>query len=325
MKHLSIIILIFSIVFTACGPGKEVKERMDRARAALGTIPDAMPGSEKDTADLVALGNRLYQDKRLSMDNTVACATCHVLEGGKNGAEHEKTSTGVGGKLGGRNAPTVLNAGFHIAQFWDGRAKDLAEQAGGPILNPIEMAMPNEAAVIKKLKSIEEYGPLFAKAFPGPADPVSYRNLTEAIAAFERTLRTSDRFDDFLNSNAGALTAEEQQGLDLFMSTGCTACHNGPLIGGNSYQKMGAVNPYSNMDDFGREKITGKDEDKYFFKVPSLRNIALTAPYFHDGGAATLDEAVRLMAHLQLGKELKPEEVASIVTFLKTLSDKNRN
>lgn len=241
------------------------------------------------------------------------------------GVDNNQFSNGApAGTIGGRNSPTVLNAGFHLAQFWDGRAADLTEQAKGPILNPVEMAMPSEEAVVKKIGAIEEYQTLFKAAFPEAKEAITYDNLAFAIAAFESTLITKDRFDDFLGGDAKALSAEEKKGLKSFMDAGCMSCHNGPLLGGNSYQKMGLLNPYANTKDLGRYDVTKKDADKYFFKVPSLRNVALTAPYFHDGASATLEDAVQQMAHLQLNKKLSDEEVKSIVTFLGALTDKER-
>lgn len=309
----------------ACGPNAATKELMEQSKGIFGTIPAVMPGAQADSPALVALGSKLYFEKRLSINNTQSCATCHILEGKAGGVDNQRVSKGaLPGREGNRNSPTVLNAGFLVAQFWDGRAKDLKEQAKGPILNPVEMAMPGEAAVVKKLKETSEYPELFKAAFPGTADPVTYDNLAGAIAAFERTLRTSDRFDDFQRGDAGALSDEEQAGLKSFIGAGCTACHSGPLLGGHMYQKMGVIKPYANKSDRGRFDITKKPEDMFVFRVPSLRNVALTAPYFHDGAAATLEEAVRMMGELQLGRQLKPAEVQSIVSFLKTLSDKSR-
>ena len=295
-----------------------------KVTAFLKPLPEKMPGAEKDTPALVELGKDLYFEKKLSANNSQSCNSCHAVDQNRGGVDNEPTSPGAFGKRGGRNSPTSLNAGFHVAQFWDGRAADLAAQAKGPILNPIEMAMPSEEEVIKKLSAIPEYPKAFSKAFPGDAKPVSYDNLAKAIAAFERTLVTHDRFDDFLKGNDSALSNAEVEGLNTFVSVGCVACHNGPLLGGNSYQKMGAVNAYANTEDLGRFSVTKDEADKFKFKVPSLRNIALTAPYFHDGKSATLEDAVRQMAWLQLGRKLEDKEVDSIVSFLKTLSDKSR-
>jgi len=318
-------VALLPLFFTlSCGPSRETKALMEKAAAAFGKVPDKMPLSDHDTKQLVSLGEKLYNDKRLSVDNTVSCASCHVLDEKKGGVDNTPTSEGVGGKHGDRNAPTVLNAGFHVAQFWDGRAATLADQAKGPILNPIEMAMPNADAVVKKLKAIREYEEMFTSAFPDQRNPLTYDNVGEAIAAFERTLHTTDRFDDFIDGNPNAISSDAKKGLDLFLNTGCNACHNGPLLGGQMFQKMGQVHPYSNTRDIGRSGITKKESDRFVFRVPSLRNVMLTAPYFHDGGAATIEDAVKQMAYLQLGKELSSEEVRLIVEFLKTMTDKTR-
>jgi cytochrome c peroxidase len=313
---------VFAIVSTA--PAQTPAEVRAAAKAALIVpLPDKMPGADKDTPALVALGKKLYLDKRLSANNSQSCNSCHNVEGRGGGVDNEPTSPGAFGKRGGRNSPTTLNAGFQFAQFWDGRAADLVAQAKGPILNPIEMAMPSEAEVIKKLKATSDYPPLFDKAFAGAGDKLTYDNLARAIAAFERTLITRDRLDDLLKGNDKALTAVELKGADLFLKTGCTTCHTGPLIGGNMYMKVGLVNPYPTTD-LGRHEVTKDNDDKFKFKVPTLRNIALTAPYFHDGKIATLPDAVKKMAWHQLGKELKDDEVKAIVAFLGSLSDKTR-
>ncbi|KAB2654743.1 MAG: cytochrome-c peroxidase, partial [Verrucomicrobia bacterium] len=282
-----------------------------------------MPGAEKDTPAMVALGKRLYFEKRLSANDSQSCNSCHAVDRGLGGVDNEPTSPGAFGKRGGRNSPTTLNAGFHIAQFWDGRAEDLKAQAKGPILNPIEMAMPDEKAVLAKIGAIKSYRRDFQKAFPGD-NSLTYDNLALAIAAFERTLVTHDRFDDFLKGNDRALSDAELKGLRTFLTVGCTTCHNGPLVGGNGFRKVGAVNPYENTKDRGRVAVTKEEEDDLLFKVPSLRNIAVTAPYFHDGSQATLHDTVRKMGWLQLGLKLEPAQVESIATFLGALTDKGR-
>ncbi len=295
------------------GPAEEL-----RARAAvLGVLPGEATSEANPVTDAkIALGRALYFDKRLSKADDVACASCHVLtEGGDDG---KPTSSGHEGQVGGRNAPTVLNAGLHLAQFWDGRAADLEAQAKGPVLNPIEMAMPDEAAVVAKLQGIEGYGPLFAAAFPDAEDAVTYDHMAMAIGAFERRLMTPGPLDAFLNGDDAALSDAEQAGLAVFLDVGCASCHSGPAIGGGSYQKLGLVKPYETAD-LGRFDVTGDEAHKHVFKVPSLRNIALTDPYFHDGSVATLADAIRLMATHQLGKELADAEVASIEAFLKAL------
>jgi cytochrome c peroxidase len=282
-----------------------------------------MPGSENDTEARIQLGKKLYFEENISINDTQSCNSCHRVDENLGGVDNLPTSKGAKGDIGGRNAPTTLNAGFHIAQFWDGRAPDLAAQAKGPVLNPIEMGMPDEASVLERLKE-HNYEALFKQAFPDVEQPLTYDNFAEAVAAFERTLITRDRFDDFLAGKRGALSKDEKKGLTLFIKTGCADCHNGALLGGDSYEKMGVVEDYANTEDVGRYAVTKKDEDKYVFKVPSLRNIALTAPYFHDGKAATLEDAVKQMASLQLGEELNQEQVGLIVAFLGSLSDKAR-
>jgi cytochrome c peroxidase len=228
-------------------------------------------------------------------------------------------SPGHRGQRGGRSSPSVYHAALHLSQFWDGRAADVEEQAKGPILNPIEMAMPDEAAVLAVLKSIPGYQKAFARAFPGEADPVTYDNMARAIGAFERRLMTPSRFDKFLARDLDALDAAELEGLQTFVATGCITCHMGPAVGGASYQKLGLVHPYPN-EDRGRFEVTGREEDRQVFKVPSLRNIEKTAPYFHDGSVETLPEAIRIMAYHQLGKDVEDEEIQAIQAFLASLT-----
>jgi cytochrome c peroxidase len=294
----------------------------ERVKPIFGVLPEKMPGADKDSPGLIALGRELYFDKRMSANNSQSCNSCHAVDLQRGGVDNEPTSPGAFGKRGGRNSPTVLNAGFQVAQFWDGRAADLAQQAKGPVLNPIEMGMPDEKAVIAKLAGVPEYTAAFKQVF-GTADALNYDNVAKAIAAFERTLVTRDRFDDFQKGDDTALTAKELQGLDTFVSVGCVACHNGPLLGGNAYQKVGLVNPFHGKD-LGRFEVTKDEADKHKFKVPMLRNIAITGPYFHDGRATALEEAVREMAWLQLGRKLGDAETEVIVAFLGSLTDKPR-
>jgi len=315
------LIMLIPLYFINCKPSTESLKLMNEAKETFGVIPAAMPGAENDSAERVELGKTLYFDKALSVDDTISCNSCHNLENSGNGTDNAMVSTGVDGQKGGRNSPTVLNAGFHVAQFWDGRAADLKEQAKGPILNPIEMGMPDANAVIAKVKTNKKYLGLFKKAFPDAEESITYDNLAEAIAAFERTLITKDRFDDFINGNARALTPDEQTGLTHFMEKGCSSCHNGNLIGGNSYRKLGLANEYTTTD-VGRFEVTKATEDKFVFKVPSLRNIANTGPYFHDGSIKTLEDAVKKMGWHQLDLKLSDEETSKIVLFLKALSAK---
>jgi cytochrome c peroxidase len=318
-------IAVFAALSTATAADNDaakVNELRTAAKEAIGVIPERMPGAEKDTPEMIKLGEKLYFENRLSQNNSMSCNTCHRVDNGLGGVDNEPTSPGAFGKRGGRNSPTVLNAGFQFAQFWDGRAADLVEQAKGPILNPIEMAMASDKDVLDRIKSFAEYQPMFDKAFPNGDDRITYDNIAKAIAAFERTLITRDRFDDFQNGY-DSLNAQELRGLDLFLNTGCTTCHNGPVLGGNAYHKLGLVNKYE-TEDLGRYDVTKEEFEKQVFKVPMLRNIELTYPYFHDGKQKTLEDAVKSMAWLQLGKELTEAEVKDITAFLKTLTDKKR-
>ncbi len=293
---------------------------VDRARLSLfGSLPAHMthPDTGMPSDDLVELGETLYHDKRLSADDTVSCNSCHDLETG--GVDGERFSEGVDGQLGGRNSPTVFHAAGHFAQFWDGRAADVEEQAKGPILNPVEMAMPSAEAVVAKLKGIPEYVEGFAAAFPGESDPLTYDNLGRAIGAFERGLLKPGRWDDFLAGDDDALTDAELAGLNTFLDSGCTACHVGPYFGGGMFQKLGLVKAWTDLADEGRKEATGKESDLHYFKVPSLRLITQTAPYLHDGSIADLSEIVRRMALHQTGAELDPSQVQSLVAFLATL------
>jgi cytochrome c peroxidase len=330
MKNFSIIltVLLALILLTACGDDKMAqlrKETQTKAQGIFAVVPDKMPGSENDTPARIELGKKLFFETRLSENNEMSCNTCHMIDNKKGGVDNKPTSPGTkAGTIGTRNSPTVLNAGFQFAQFWDGRAKNLKEQAKGPILNPVEMAMADSMAVVNMLRGTDEYAALFESAFGPGKDKITYDNMAEAIAAFERTLVTHDRFDDFLKGNINALNDEEVQGLDLFISKTCISCHTGPMLGGNMYQKMGLIKPYADQEDQGRYEVTKQDIDRMMFKVPVLRNIGLTAPYMHDGKVATLEEAVKLMADIQLGQTLTDEETAKIVAFLNSLSDKMR-
>lgn len=274
---------------------------------------------EKENAALIKLGNTLYMDPRLSINDKISCNSCHQLD--NYGVDSEPTSPGHDNKRGGRNSPTTLNAALHLAQFWDGRAGSVEEQALGPILNPIEMGMPDKGTVVAKLKAIEEYQSLFSEAFPDQKHPFNYNNIGVAIGAFERTLLTPSRFDDYLNGDESALNDTEKEGLKKFIRTGCATCHNGVVIGGNSYKKIGVVEAYE-TDDMGRFEVTGIESDKKTFKVPSLRNITKTGPYFHDGSVESLDEAVRLMAKHQLGQEVDSDFISDVKAFLESLTGK---
>lgn len=277
-----------------------------------------LPEAPKADAALVELGRRLYFEGRLSKDGKVSCNTCHPLD--KAGADGQATSAGVGGKRGARNSPTVLNAALHVAQFWDGRAADVEAQAQGPVLNPVEMAMADARAVQAALRAAPEYGPLFAKAFPKDREPVTLENAARAIGAFERQLLTPSRWDRFLKGDSKALNEAEKAGFQQFLAAGCAFCHRGALLGGTSYQKLGMSKPYAASKDEGRAAVTKQAADRGFFKVPSLRNVARTGPYLHDGSVASLEEAIRLMAEYQIGTKLTAAEAHSIRVWLEALN-----
>ncbi len=278
---------------------------------------DAKP-APRDTQAQVALGRMLYFEPRLSKNHDVSCNSCHGLT--SFGVDNKPLSDGHRGQKGTRNSPTVYNAAGHIAQFWDGRADTLEAQAQGPILNPVEMAMPDEKRVVATLSSIPEYTARFREAFPGEKKPVSLANAARAIAAFERKLTTPSRFDRFLAGEHGALTAQEQRGLQLFATTGCTTCHNGPAVGGTSFQKLGLVEDYPGLKDAGRFDVTKDEDDRGKFRVPTLLNVEKTAPYLHDGSVKDLPTMVRLMAKHQLARTLTDAEVDDLVAFLESLT-----
>ena len=290
----------------------------DQAKAAFGQLPAVAENPDNpSTPERVALGRQLYFDTRLSKNHDISCNSCHQLDA--FGVDGEATSPGHKGQRGDRNSPTVYNAALHATQFWDGRAADVEEQASGPVTNPIEMAMPDAASVDALLRSIPGYAAGFAAAFPGETEPVSFANAALAIAAFERTLLTPAPIDAFMAGDEGALDDAQKRGLELFLSVGCTTCHNGNAIGGAMFQKLGLVHPYE-TEDPGRFKVTGQESDRGFFKVPGLRNVAKTGPWFHDGSIAALGDAVRKMAWHQLGRELDDAQVADLVAFLGALT-----
>ena len=283
--------------------------------------PPALPGNAATPAK-IELGKMLYFDPRLSASHSISCSSCHNI--GLGGADAEPTSLGHRWQHGGRNAPTVFNAVFNKTEFWDGRAKDLEEQAGGPMVNPIEMASP-APHVAEQLNGIPGYHEAFVKAFPGEADPVTLANVQKAIAVFEATLITPNApFDHFLRGDANALSPSQKEGLALFMDKGCAACHNGINLGGGMYAPFGVITkPGASLlppGDKGRFMVTGTPSDEYVFRVPPLRNIALTAPYFHTGQAWDLRLAVAVMGASQLSAKLTGEDVGKITAFLDSLT-----
>ena len=265
----------------------------------------------------VELGKKLFFDPRLSKSGFISCNSCHNLSMG--GSDNLTSSIGHNWQQGPINAPTVLNSSMSVAQFWDGRAADLQEQAGGPIANPGEMAFTHTLA-IDVLASIPQYRVEFAQTFG--TDTIDIEKVTRAIAEFEKTLVTpNSRFDRWLLGEENTITVQELAGYQLFKNSGCVACHNGPAVGGTSFQKMGVVEPYATSNEAeGLAGVTGKDADRFKFKVPTLRNVELTYPYFHDGASDTLTDAVDIMGRLQLGRHFSDQENSEIVAFLKTLT-----
>jgi cytochrome c peroxidase len=294
--------------------------QIDSAKLALfAPLPDAMEAKTNPlTEDKTSLGRTLYFDPRLSKNHDISCNSCHDLE--KYGVDGKDVSDGHRAQKGSRNSPTVYNAAAQFVQFWDGRAETVEDQAKGPMLNPLEMAMPSDSRVVDTLKSMPGYVDAFKKAFPDDAEPVTFDNLAKAIGAFERKLVTRSKWDNFLKGDKTALSDDEKKGFNKFVDVGCATCHMGALVGGTMYQKLGNVKPWPNQKDKGRGQVTKSPSDDMMFKVSQLRNVQHTAPYFHDASAKTLEEAVKMMATYQLGKELPDEDVKSIVTWLDTLS-----
>ncbi len=301
-------------------PAPAASVEIDATRLALfAPLPDVIVPADKTLSEeRIALGRMLYYETRLSKNHDLSCNSCHDLA--NFGVDGKKFSEGHKKQLGGRNSPTVYNAAGRHVQFWDGRAADVEEQATGPIMNPVEMAMPDEALVVKTLESIPAYVELFKKAFPEEKKPVTLKNVGVAIGEFERKLVTPSKWDRFLKGDKTALTDEEKKGFNTFVDSGCVTCHMGAYVGGTMFQKVGLIKPWPNQADQGLFDITKKETDKMMFSVPSLRNITKTAPYFHDGSAETIEQAIAMMAEHQVGKTLKDDEVKSIATWLGTLT-----
>ncbi len=319
-KQLAGILVCGALLLPACKGGEQASAKIDPATlTAFAPLPAAMESPANPLTDAkVNLGRTLYYDTRLSLNNNVSCNSCHNL--GTYGVDNRRFSLGTKNQEGGRNSPTVYNAAAHLAQFWDGRAPTVEEQAKGPILNPVEMGMPDAAAVLARLRAVPAYRTAFAKAFPGRANPITYDNVGLAIGAFERKLVTPGRWDRFLQGDTAALTPAEKRGLNAFVSAGCQACHAGALVGGAMYQKLGVVRPWSDRSDVGRAAVTHQASDSLVFKVPSLRNVEHTGPYFHNGSVDSLHRAVMLMGQHQLGKDLTETQATDILAFLHALT-----
>lgn len=282
-----------------------------------------LPPAPELSKEKVALGKRLFFDKRLSHDNSLACAGCHDFSLG--GSDRQAAAVGIGGARGSINTPTVFNAALNFSQFWDGRASSLEEQAAGPVHNPLEMGS-NWAEVIAKLNLDSDYRQAFEQLYP---QGMRGETIVDAIATYERTLLTPNSpFDRFLGGEKSALTQRQQDGYRHFLDYGCASCHQGVLIGGNMYQRFGVMGDYFRdrpgnrliQSDLGRFNVTGREEDRHVFKVPSLRNVGITAPYFHDGSVDTLEKAVVIMGRYQLGRELSETDTQAIADFLRTLT-----
>ena len=302
------------------------------AYAQWEALPETAPAPKDNqtTQEKVELGKMLYFDKRLSKSGNVSCQSCHnVMEGGD---DSRPTSLGVDAQLGPRNSPTVFNAAFNAAQFWDGRAASLEEQAKGPITNPVEMGMPDQSQAVERVRQLDGYRAYFEAAFG--EEKIDIDRIAKAIAAYERTLITSDTpYDQFVKGDKGALSKRQRRGMETFKQVGCQSCHSGANFSGQMdpgasltlqefpvFPDSGYVKEYALMEDKGRFKSTGKEADKHMWKVPTLRNVALTAPYFHNGSVQTLEEAVRVMGETQLNNKLSNQQVQDITAFLRALT-----
>lgn len=331
MKKLNLSLLIAVMLGFACSQGSrdqsekyvltEADERLiETANRYFAKLPE--PGDPN--TPIAQLGKKLYYEEAISANGEMSCNTCHPIA--SYGVDNLRVSPGHDGTEGTRNSPTVLNAYFHTTQFWDGRSPDLADQAKGPVLNPIEMGLSSPEEVVEILSGLPEYPEMFATAFPEVEEPITFDNFADAIAAFEETLATPAAFDDFLDGMAHLLDENQKEGLSLFIESGCIACHIGPGLGGTMMQRFGLVHgPYydftpSQLIDLGLAEVSGQEKDKYVFKTPALRNIEKTAPYFHDGSVESLEEAIQIMAYTQLGRELETEQVDKMVAFFRSLT-----
>lgn len=317
---LPLLALVGGFWLTACQTSGEGESEADGPSTRISTLFKPLPDEVPELGDgpvaeaRVDLGHKLYFEPKLSRSGNVSCNTCHVV--GAAGVDHRQVSKGVGDRKGRRNSPTVYNAAFLESQFWDGRAATLEEQAKGPLQAHVEMDMTPEM-VVERLRTLG-YTSLFEKAFPEADTAVTFNHVADAIAAFERTLITPGApFDRYLEGNEDALTARQKAGLKVFTNNGCAGCHRGPMLGGQGYANFSHAKGDA---DTGREEVTGEKSDRYSFRIASLRNVAETAPYFHDGSARTLREAVSIMGKAQLGRTFNEEEIDKLVAFLNSLT-----
>ena len=318
MSNHALLLLSLTLVAASCGRSETpfVAAGKPAAIQVEPVDPSApAPLAATTEAARVALGKALYHDTRLSGDGTISCTTCHSLD--TYGVDSKPT--GIAEQLGGRNAPTSLNAFRHVAPFWDRGEPTVEAQALGPLMNPIEHGVAKKWDAVAVLEADPATVAALAAALPEDTQPLTFENISAAIGAFERSLVTHSRFDDFLAGDEGALTAAEQQGLVDFVDTGCTMCHTSTMVGGQLYQKLGLAKPFP-ATDLGRFDMTGNETDKHYFKVPTLLNIEKTGPYIHDGSVQTLEEMIRLMGEQQLGETLDTEKVQSIATSRSSLT-----
>ncbi len=327
MKSLLIVFVAFAVIscnsssnedtyaVTKKTPQSELNKQANNFFASVTQLEEKNIDEEK-----INLGKRLYFDKRLSKNNTISCNSCHNLS--TFGVDNLPKSPGDTKEFGTRNSPTVIYAHLHNSQFWDGRAKDVEEQAGMPILNPVEHSIPDSLYLVTKLKAIDTYVNSFNKVYPDSG--LTYENITNAIGAFERKMTPISPFDHYLDGDEEALNNEQKKGLKAFINNACITCHSGVALGGSMMQKFGLFEDYwkytkSKKIDKGLAEVTGKANDEYIFKVPSLRNITKTGPYFHDGSVTSLEESIKIMAKLQSNKDISDEDVTAIIAFLESL------
>lgn len=323
IKVIGFISILVLARMTFAGSGDD---NLLQARQIFGVVPKVIE-SEKNpvTPGKVKLGKILFHETRISVDGTVSCARCHPI--GLYAADGLRKSIGNNCKVNPRNAPTLFNAAGQISAHWIGNRADVEDQAKQAVMGPPSFGMPSYEEAEKRLKEIKGYGPLFREAFPEDKDPVTVGNFAKAVGAFERTLVTPSRFDAFLKGELSALSNNQRKGLKTFIDTGCISCHSGAYIGGQLYQKFGVFEPYwqhthSEAIDEGRYVVTKNESDKYVFKVPILRNVEMTSPYFHDGSVDRLQDAVRIMGKIQLSKSLTDQQIGDIIFFLKSLTGK---
>jgi cytochrome c peroxidase len=326
LRSPSFFIALVSLLFiaaTARAEGPNAKTLLEDAKQNFQPIVVPSPGNDSVTAARIALGRRLFFENRVSMDGNVSCAHCHLPD--KQASDGLPKAIGVFGKENPRNAPSIFNAALNFKQHWRGERESLEDQAEKSLLGPASFGNPDQATAMSKLKAIPAYAGAFAKAFPGDQDPINSKNWGVAVGAFERMLLTPAKFDAFLAGDVSALTNQELAGLRKFIDLGCASCHNGPGVGGNSFQKFGVVSDYwkatgVTTPDKGRADVTKNDADLFVFKVAGLRNVAQTAPYFHDGSVEDLTKAVKIMGKTQLGQDLSDKDAADIVAFLGALT-----